>query len=172
MSRPDEELQQRGKITDYHQYEIWRYENDSVDIHTERDEFDIEPQVAYEEACVVARSLGEVLHDAEEVACLRLYDDGLCTTSYREEAGFMSGWKRFVWLRERVTAASYAALLPARQPPGWLLTGLWAVEYAWSRLDRRAPEAHVEEDEQAPAEQPVPAAEYPPNVVPLRPRSR
>jgi hypothetical protein len=178
--------EQQGGVVDFHEFSIWRYEHDSVDIQMSRDAYHFDPRAAYDEASVIARSLGEELNQTEEVLAFRLYENGLCSASYRGETNnTIIGWRRFKWMRERVAASSYKAVMNQPPPPEPLLVCLWAVEYAVSChvrlwriatgkpvLDPQYQESAGDQEQDQPASAPAPAAApLGDNVVAFRPRA-
>jgi hypothetical protein len=170
-------MSDQGRIVDHHEFNIWRYENDAVDITCNRTDCDVDRRTAQQEAIVLARSLSEEVLECEELFSIRVYDSGLAVTNWRGDDGFVLGWQRFKWTRERMTGASYAGLMGLPCPPAWVLWLAWGLEYCaalctahWGvltgRLTRKPP---------APAESPVEMLQpLPENVVrlPVRPKPR
>lgn len=118
-----------NKITDYHKFEIWRRENNAVDIYCSREEFQIDPATAVLEAEVVARSLGESLQDANELFRIKIYDNGLSSTLTRDPV-VGDKWDRFQWVRERAHSALYSGVIALPKPPEWFMKALWGMEFA------------------------------------------
>lgn len=118
-----------SKITDYHQFEIWRHENNSVDIHCSREEFQVDPDTAVQEAEVVARTLGESLQDSNELFRIKVYDNGLSSTMTRDPVAG-DKWNRFSWVRERAHSALYSGVVALPKPPEWFMKTLWGAEFA------------------------------------------
>ena len=124
---------ERGKIVDYHQFEIWRYENDSVDVYSNREDAPLDVHTAYLEAMVISRTMAENLQDAEEVCTIKVFENGASSTFFRDYNEEVNTWRRFRWVRERLHAASYAGIIGMPKLPNWLMTVLWVLEFFVAR---------------------------------------
>lgn len=162
------------KLVDLHEFTLWRYDDNTVDIQCNREGDDTIEELAYLEACVLARTLGEEIHQAEEIFCIRAYDTGGATTQWRDERGTMSGLKRFMWLKRSLHQASYGSLVEMREPPAAVLKFFWALEYGLAKLATRLGRS-TDEPKSRPVESvelavSEPHQDLPPNVVPFRRR--
>lgn len=162
------------KLIDQHEFTLWRYDDDSVDIQCYRTDDDTIEELAYLEACVLARSLGEEINQAEEVFCIRAYQTGGASTQWRDQYGSLDDWKGFKWLKRSLHQASYGSLVELQEPPGFLLRLFWAVEFGLAKLATRWAKSKAEQ-KSCPVEEPEPAAapvhkELPDNVLLFRPK--
>jgi hypothetical protein len=117
------------KVTDYHEFNIWRYEDDTVELYCGRDGEPVDPYLAFLEANVVSRSIGETLQESDEVFSMSAYDNGVVSTRWRGDTSTGERWQRFRWTKERLNEAGYNGLLGYRRPPRWVMLTAWALEF-------------------------------------------
>lgn len=164
------------RLVDRHDFVVWRYEDDSIDVQYGRDGELTQPEVAATEACVLARTLMEDLRESEEVFCLRAYQNGGATTQWRGEDGAMTGAARFMWMKSILQQATYGSLVLLEEPPLFAARFLWRLEYGLARLaswwavlragTKSSPVEIEPEQKEAAA-----AHELPENVVPFKRRN-
>lgn len=162
------------RLVDRHEFILWRYEDDSIDVQYARDGGMTQPEVAAIEACVLARTLTEELRESEEVFSLRAYQNGGATTQWRGEDGSMTSRARFLWMKSILQQATYGSLVLLEEPPLFAARVLWRLEYAlarlaslWAAFRAGAKSSPVELEQTQAEEEQTPLPE---NVVPFRRR--
>lgn len=119
---------------DYHEFRIWRYEDDSVDISCSRNEVDVDPKIAYLEASVVARTMAEDIHSVNEIFSMRAFSDGMVSTQWRGQMGFARTWEEFLWVKRKMNEACHGGLVGMPKAPNAVLVVLWTLEFYICKL--------------------------------------
>lgn len=123
-------------VTDYHEFAIWRYQDDSISIRCRREDADVDARTAYMEANVLARCLAENIHGEEQVFSLHAYASGMVSTMWKHDDAFTFEWQRFRWTKMRMNDSLYESLVRSPAPPRWVLWTLIVLEYCAALITR------------------------------------
>jgi len=159
------------RITDCHEFTLWRFEDGSVDLRCHRDLAEVDLRIAYLEANVIARCLGEQIQEQEQLFSVNVYAGGTVSTLWREDYQIPFTWRHFLWSRGRMSSALYDSLIQSPPPPRWMMLCLIGLEYlaaVITRLAKKYPGREQEIDSHAESLGPSQVSGYTgENVIPF-----